>query len=576
MAAAPPWHDGGVLTGRRFVVAGLTHLADRVVQGLQAEGAEVVVVGDPEADDAAREAADRIGDTCRIIDPGYDREAALRTAGLDGAAALLLLADDDLESLRTAAAAHAIAPHVPVVLRTFQPDLVDEVAAELNIRRAFSVAALAAPSFVAAAFGEEVVQTLRLGDEEVPICILDVHDGSPLAGRRPGSVGADLGGVVIAVAAPAGPWRPATAAEGPLGVGDRVLLGGRLVDVLDLARRNDEAEWDAAPPRAGASVGATLRRLARPTLLRVAAVLFALSVLANFAVRRGLEHEGTLDAVRTAVGISVGNLPPQTDRRAVKILDLLAIVSGVVLPWILLSYITAIVLAERLELRMARRARRMRDHVVLVGLGRVGYRVARTLADLGIPAAVIEEEPDSHFVDAVAAELPVVRGDGQLRENLVRCGIERARCIIACTNNDLANLAACREARRLHPEIRTVLRAFDETVSGRLATAFRIDATISSATVASRAFIGAAIDEFAMRPVELDGLSLLAYRFTPDRPVDETTLADWRSRGLQVLAVEHDGTVSAGAAATGPLIAGDEAVVIGPATVVRSFAAELE
>jgi len=568
-----------VLSGRRFIAFGLNHLTARVATSLMEQGARVVVIGDPEADDDARESADQLNERCRIVDPGFDRDHALVDAGLPGAAGLLLLGGDDLENLRTAAAAHSLAPDVPVVMRTFQPELVDEVSEQFNIRRAYSVAALAAPTFVGAAFGEDVLQTLRLGDEEVPLCVLEVAAVSPLVGKSAEEVKEAFECAVVAISSGPDRWKAVTDSPEPIRADDHVLVGGRQIDVLRLAMVNDPSEGVSAAgakrspvgERAGAAAQHT--RAALPRLLMVGVALFVVFFVANLVVNTTALKMGVLDALLAALATSVGNVPPTAEQSWVKLFHLGAMAAGVVLPWIVLSYITALVLAERLELRMAKRAQRMENHVVLVGLDRVGYRVAQLLAELQIPTVVMEREPDSAFLEAIATDFPVLRGDGRLPENLERCNIARARCVIACTDDDLANLATCREARRLQPGIRTVLRAFDETVGGRLAEAFAIDATLSSTSVASRAFVGAAIDEYAMRPIEMGGLQLAAFRFSPKHTITPDGLARWRKKGMRVLALDHEGEIMPPTVALHRSIeAGDAAIVVGPASLIRELA----
>ncbi len=567
-----------MLSGRRFIAFGLNHLTARVATSLVEQGARVVVIGDPDADDDARESADQLNERCRIVDPGFDRDHALVDAGIAGAAGLLLLGGDDLENLRTAAAAHSLAPDVPVVMRTFQPELVDEVSEQFNIRRAYSVAALAAPTFVGAAFGEDVIQTLRLGDEEVPLCVLEVGPVSPVVGKSAEEVKEAFECAVVAVSSGADRWKAVSDSVEPIVAGDRVLVGGRQVDVLRLAMVNDPSVGVSSPAKrrrsaAGRSGATTTPRAVLPRLLLFGLVLFVLFFLANVTINLTVLDLAFLDALLAALATSLGNVPPVAEQTWVKVFHLGAMAAGVVLPWIVLSYITALVLAERLELRMAKRALRMEDHVVLIGLGRVGYRVAQLLAELNIPTVVMENEPDSSFLEAIATDLPVLRGDGRLPENLERCNIARARCVIACSDDDLANLATCREARRLQPRIRTVLRAFDETVAGRLAEAFAIDVTLSSTTVASRAFVGAAIDEYAMRPLTMGGLELAAFRFTPNQTITPDGLARWRKKGMRVLALDHEGEIVPPTVALYRSIeAGDEAIVVGPVSLIRELA----
>jgi len=562
-----------MLEGRRFVIAGLSRLTVRLVETLTDHHAEVVVIGDPIRDgERAAEAMSMLPDDVRVVVPGRDHDQAFLDAGLLDASGLLALSDDDLENLRYVADAHELAPGVPIVLRTFQPELADHLSKSLNIRRAYSVAALAAPAFVAASFDEQVIETLRLADEEIPLCVLDVDTVSPLVGLDATTVKTTTLCGVVAVRPAGHDWQPATDATPALAAGDRVLVGGRHADVLRLAAQND--------PDVAASVRSHRRRRRwRPqritaTLLPISAALFFVLFIITALVNRAVFDLDFTDAMSVALSAALGGSTPITGFEWVQVFNLLSTIAGTILLWILLSHITALVLAERFEQRMTKRASRMQNHVVVVGLGKLGYRVVQLLDELGVPTVAIEHTPDSRFLDAVATHTAVLTGDGQLAENLERCGIEKARCIIAATNDDLANLASCLEARNLNPEIRTVTRVFDERLAARLGKAFQVDQALSSTSVASAAFFGAATDVLAMRPIELDGLDLLVFRFSPAAAMSIDAINAWRTQGVRIMAVQHgDGEVEpptiALSQALGP---GDEAIVVGPAELIRRFA----
>lgn len=560
------------MQGRRIVIAGLSRLTARVASILQERHADVVVIGDP-ADDDAREIAAMLDASVRVVVPGRDRDGALVDAGLAEADGFLAIDDDDLENLRYIADAHEVAPKVPAVLRSFQPELTDRLDEQLNIRRAYSVAALAAPAFVAASVNEEVVETLRLADDEIPLCILDVHEQSPLAGSTPSQLKQQTDCAVIAVKRSGASWQSAALVADALDFGDRVLVGGRDQDVLHLAIDNDAKTEQRRRREERRRPREKHRRHITATLLPVSAAIFALVFLVTAIVNGIVFHDGPIESFSVALGAAFGNTTPPTDNSWVQVFNLAATISAFILLWVLLSHITALVLAERFEQRMTRRARRMHDHVVVVGLGTVGYRVVQLLAELGVVAVAIEAEPDSRFIDSVGLHTPVLTGDGRLSENLERCGVPRARCIVACTDDDFVNLSACLEARGLNPGIRTVARVFDDAVAARLRVAFRVDTVLSSTTIAASAFVGAATDELAMRSVSLDDLELLAFRFSPGATVDPATLDEWRGRGLRVLAVRRDGVVEPPTRVLGDALRpSDEAIVVGPADLLREFA----
>jgi trk system potassium uptake protein TrkA len=92
---------------------------------------------------------------------------------------------------------------------------------------------------------------------------------------------------------------------------------------------------------------------------------------------------------------------------------------------------------------------------VIVGFGRVGMRVARTLSSEGHDATIIEHEPEK--VDRANQEgFGVIEGDGAEESVLEQAGIEDADAIAALTGDLNTNFSACMIAK--HHGCRTVLR----------------------------------------------------------------------------------------------------------------------
>ena len=147
----------------------------------------------------------------------------------------------------------------------------------------------------------------------------------------------------------------------------------------------------------------------------------------------------------------------------------------------------------------------LRNHVVLCGLGRVGYRIARELIAAKEPLVAIEKNADSMFVEEMQdAGVPVLIGEARLKKNLVLANLESARAIILATDDDLTNLDAALTAREIKPDIRVVLRLFDDTLATKAATAFHMSAISPSATSAP-AFIAAATSRSVFAAFSLDG-----------------------------------------------------------------------
>src|SRR5437879_3437528 len=146
-----------------------------------------------------------------------------------------------------------------------------------------------------------------------------------------------------------------------------------------------------------------------------------------------------------------------------------------------------------------------RRHIVVVGVGKVGYRILTGLAALREPVVAIELQTDSEFLDeARGLGVTVITGNGRHQKILEQAGVGQARAIILATDDDLANLDAALTAREINPKIHVVLRLFDDTLANRFASRFGMPA-ISTSQVAAPAFIAAATGHKAYHAFQLDG-----------------------------------------------------------------------
>lgn len=553
----------------RFVLTGLSRLTVRVAELLLERGAEVTLV----TEHHDHELLAVMPADVTLIGRAGPWSGRLHEAELAGAECLLPLSEDDLENLRVVAAAGDLAPDVPVVLRAFDARLVEQFEAGTNVRRCYSASALAAPEFVAAALGEEIVETLRLADDEVPLCLLEVRPDSPLVGITPATMKADWSCAAVARRAGAGAWEPAAGDDGAFAAGDSVLVGGLLLDVLRLTANNRATPASFPRPRVRGSGRPGSSNPANHWFVAAIVALIVLFVGTTIVFTISLDL-GLVDAAYQSVGNAFGNIVLETAPSWVKVFGLIVMIGSAVLLGVVLAQVTAAVTSNRLDQQAGRRARKMRNHVIIAGLGVVGYRVERLLDELGIDSVIIERESTDRFREAAAFRAPVLIGDVRLGENLERAGVRNATCIVACTDDDLANISACSQARRFTPEIRTVARIFDEELAHGLG-GFGIDRALSMSTVSAGAFVGAALDERARRRFVLGELELVALRYEPQHAVSADVVATWRAEGLRIVAIQAPGSAPGSPiAAKNGIAAGTAVIVAGPEAIVtqRLFA----
>ena len=115
---------------------------------------------------------------------------------------------------------------------------------------------------------------------------------------------------------------------------------------------------------------------------------------------------------------------------------------GAIVTAILVAFLADLLLSRRfVQAAGLRRARRMRNHVVVVGLGSVGIRVVGDLTAAGYDVVVIEHDEDNRFLSTAAElDVPVIFGDSRMRQTLEAARVDRARGVAVVQHDDMQNI----------------------------------------------------------------------------------------------------------------------------------------
>ena len=218
----------------------------------------------------------------------------------------------------------------------------------------------------------------------------------------------------------------------------------------------------------------------------------------------------------------------------------------------------------------------LRDHTIVIGVGKVGYRILLELNVLRLEAVAVERKTESHLLSEILElGIPVIRGDARLKKTLVDANVATARAIILATDDDLANIDAALTAREMRPDIRVVLRLFDDTLADRVANVFKMPA-ISTSQTAVPAFIAAATGRSVYQSIRIEGQDLHladidvgATSSLAGRPVSDL-LSQY---DLSVVLLRRGGKSDVNPEAHTVLQTGDKIVVLGPVARIADFAA---
>jgi voltage-gated potassium channel Kch len=183
-----------------------------------------------------------------------------------------------------------------------------------------------------------------------------------------------------------------------------------------------------------------------------------------------------------------------------KLFGVVLMFAGVLLIAVTASLLAVFVVTGTADhLRNEFRARWLRNHVVVCGLGAVGMAVARELNDRGASVVVVDPQADDELHREANPRCPVIVGDATRPVILHRAGIEHARALVACTSNDALNLEigltaqSVAEISRSGRPLRLVLRCFDADLARRIHAVSDSYTLLSEATIAADVFVQRAI-----------------------------------------------------------------------------------
>jgi Trk K+ transport system NAD-binding subunit len=477
---------------RPVIVCGLGRVGRHVLDYLRAAQLTAVVI-DTKLDPATRPTGVRgiVGD-CR-------QPAVLQEAGIADARGVLVCTSDDLVNISAALAARRLSPGVRIVVRLFNQNLLPRLGKAVHNTFALSVSALSAPLIALTALTGDVLGAFPLPDGSRQIATLTVAADSPLAGRTVAEA-ADRGRVVpLALRPTAGPERflldvPAAAR---LAVGDRLVVCGAPRDLARLLGHDGGesllgVRWAGWLRRHGRVLWRTVREIDRAVLV-CTLVLFGV-VAASTLTFHYADGEPWGVSLRTTVGViaTAGALPLEVDRPGMQTFVSLLRIAGAALTAVFTAIVTQYLLRARLG--GAFEVRRIPDggHVIVCGLGNVGFRVVEALLKAEQQVVVIESDRNSRFL-ASARRLgaAVVPGDATVPEVLRQARAGTARAVVAATNHELANVEVALLARELNPAQQVVVRLSDADLAETLREAADVRLALSVPALAAPAFVAA-------------------------------------------------------------------------------------
>lgn len=157
---------------------------------------------------------------------------------------------------------------------------------------------------------------------------------------------------------------------------------------------------------------------------------------------------------------------------------------------IIFALVSDNIIRKRKELSMVLSRYKGNGHVLVIGSGSVGFNVARLLTQMNEKAVILDKTLDGRYSQqAISHKIPYLVGNAQDVANLYRAGLGRCKVIICATQDDLTNLEIGLNARTARPELRVVLRIYDQNLAANLRDSLGIKYTLSMSFIAADEFI---------------------------------------------------------------------------------------
>jgi Trk K+ transport system NAD-binding subunit len=218
------------------------------------------------------------------------------------------------------------------------------------------------------------------------------------------------------------------------------------------------------------------------------------------------------------------------------------------------------------------------DHIIVCGLGHLGLRVVRELVQWDEDIVIIEMKQDSPRAGEVRDYgIPLINGDARHADVLEKAGIERAKAVIVCTNDDLVNLQMASRIRELNQHVRLVMRMFDDQFARSMSDRFDISSIMSATLLAAPAFAGAAagVEIIQIFHVADKVLAMGRVEVTAGSRLEGTTISEVENNvDLSIVMLTSAGHVDVHPEPDAVLRPGDSIAVVGAPVSIKMLASQ--
>lgn len=436
------------------IICGLGHIGFRSFELFQQLGMKVAVITDKTSEDWRKKVEDA-GGLFFLGDARNDE--LLKKAGVQDASSILAVTDQDLVNVSVVMDARRLSPKIRIVCRLFDTNLGKHISEAFDVSQIFSTSELAAPAFIGAFAQDGAIARLNFLEHQATLTESLQKDARTVM---------------------------------TLGKSEELQEAGEGAHNLSIHVSQPKSH------RNRTAIDNLLNWIFRPSLMkfrRIVGLLVGVIFFSAFVVKNQMSLTW-IDAfyfvTTTVTTVGYGDFNFSSAAPAMKVFGILLMLVGATSLAILFSTVAESLLSERLSSLFGGRMVPKRDHVIIVGGGHIGLRIAEQLSGVGTPLVVIENDKVGRFPADVKRKVAVVEGDARNAETLRQANASSAKAVLVVSDDDVWNLSVGLSAQSLNSEIKTIVRVFDADLGDKLQAKLSVTKILSVSSIAAPYFVG--------------------------------------------------------------------------------------
>ncbi len=436
--------------------------------------------------------------------------ATLIAAGIHSARAVVCVVEDELRNLEIALVARELRPDVRVVTQLGNHAIGRAMARGNGPGAVLDVASLAAPAIVEACLRRRIHE-VPIGGESFLVATLRVPrtsslralygDLAPIAVVR-GSAD-DEDPILVC------PDRDLVVAEGDVAavLGTAEDFRSHNVDLASHAELPEPPHRRPGPTRLMAVLSGLIKDF-DPVFYKALMAVLGLLTVSTVLLWLTYDRPGMsmLDALyfstETVATVGYGDFNFIDQSPWLRLWAIFLMAAGVTTIAMMMAFLSDMLISRRLnDATGRRRVRGMSRHVVVIGLGGFGIRVASALIAAGKRVVIIERDRENRFLaEATDRKVPVIFGDATQRSTLKSARLQQSSAVAIMTSNDMVNIETAIAVHDLigspltqFAAVPVVTRVFDRALGRTTARRFGFDNVQSTEELTAPWFVGAAL-----------------------------------------------------------------------------------